>query len=372
MELTSRSFTVFCVLLAVGAPLATVVLWSRLKGPGPVRVLQRLALIAVCQVTAIAVVATLINNSFYFYTSWADLLGTSQIVATSRNSLPQAPTAELHRIDAARRAQPAHSHGVVLNQMIHGTTSGLTAPAVIYLPPQYFQPRYAHTRFPVVLVMPGYPGNPQMYLTRLPVPRVMAQEVASGRATPFIAVIIKETVLPPRDTECANVVNGPQVETFLAKDVRTQLTQVLRTRVDRQGWAMMGDSTGGFCAVKMVMQNPTLYGSAVGLSGYYTALLDSTTGALYGGSARLRNENSPLWRLQHLPPPPVAVLATISAQERTYPQTAALLAAARPPMRASSIVAPTGGHNTRNWGAMLPRAIDWLGQQFGAAPPAAP
>ncbi len=91
MELTSRSFTVFCVLLAVGAPLATVVLWSRLKGPGPVRVLQRLALIAVCQVTAIAVVATLINNSFYFYTSWADLLGTSQIVATSRNSLPKLP-----------------------------------------------------------------------------------------------------------------------------------------------------------------------------------------------------------------------------------------------------------------------------------------
>jgi S-formylglutathione hydrolase FrmB len=246
--------------------------------------------------------------------------------------------------------------------------SGLNAPAVIYLPPQYFQPQYATTRFPGVLIMPGYPGNPQMYLTKLPSPKIMQSEVAAGRAQPFIAVIIKETVLPPRDTECANVVHGPQVETFLAKDVRTQLSRVLRTRTDRHGWAMMGDSTGGFCAVKMVMQNPTLYASAVGLSGYYTALLDSTTGNLYGGSSKLRNENSPLWRLRHLPAPPVAVLATISAQERTYPQTAALVAAARPPMKVSSIVAPRGGHNTRNWGAMLPHAMDWLSQQFAASP----
>ena len=242
---------------------------------------------------------------------------------------------------------------------------------MIYLPPQYFQPRYAQTRFPVVLIMPGYPGNPKLYLTLLPVPQIMQREVQAGRAKPFIAVLIKETVVPPRDTECANVVNGPQVETFLAQDVQTQLSHVLRTRTDRQGWAMMGDSTGGFCAVKMVMQNPTLYGSAVGLSGYYNALLDHTTGSLYGGSARLRNENSPLWRLQHLPAPPVAVLATISAQERTYPQTAAFVRAARAPMEVSSIVAPTGGHNTRNWGAMLPRAMDWLSQQFAAAPSSA-
>lgn len=370
MGLTSRTFLILVIVLALGAPVATMLLWLRVKGPGPVRGLQRLALIGVCQLTALAVAATVVNNTFYFYSSWADMLGTSRVVASSSSNgtLPAAAAVESSRIAAARRSQPGGSHGVVLSQTIHGVASGLSAPALIYLPPQYFQPQYARTRFPVVLVMPGYPGNPQVYLTRLPVAQVMQHEVKAGRAQPFIAVIIKETVVPPRDTECANVVSGPQVETFLAKDVRTQISQVLRTRTDRHGWAMLGYSTGGFCAVKMVMQNPTLYDSAVGLSGYYNALLDSTTGSLYGGSTALRNENSPLWRLRNLPPPPVAVLATISAQERTYPQTAAFIRAVRAPMTVSSVIAPTGGHNTRNWGAMLPHAMDWLGQQFGSAP----
>ena len=78
MGLTSRSFTICCILLAAGAPLATMLLWSRLKGPGAVRALQRLVMIGVCQITAIALVATLVNNSFYFYSSWGDLFGTSR------------------------------------------------------------------------------------------------------------------------------------------------------------------------------------------------------------------------------------------------------------------------------------------------------
>jgi enterochelin esterase-like enzyme len=373
MGLTSRAFTILCVVAAVAAPAATMFLWSRLKGPAVLRGVQRLGLIAVCQLLAIALVGTEVNNSFYFYSSWSDLLGTSHVAPVSANGIvPASRRAETKIIAGVRRAHPSAGGGVVLSQTIHGAASGLDAPVLVYLPPQYFQPRYARTRFPVTLVMPGYPGNPKMYVTRLDIPAIMTDEVRAGRAQPFIAVIVKETILPPRDTECANVVHGPAVETFLADDIRSQLAQTLRTRTDRQGWAMMGDSTGGFCAVKMVMRHPRLYGSAVGLSGYYTALLDRTTGSLYGGSRHLLDENSPLWRLQHLPAPPVSVLLTISKQERTYPQTVAFVDAARPPLQVSSIVVPVGGHNTRNWNAVLPRAVDWLSAQFGAGLAAGP
>jgi enterochelin esterase-like enzyme len=368
MGLTSRGFLAFCVLLVVGAPLGTLFFWSRLKGPRAARIGQRLAMIGLCQVTALALVATMVNNAYFFYASWSDLLGTAKVVTqASKGTLPSGPAAEQRRIAAAGHGHSAAVAGVVLSQTITSPRTGLGANALIYLPPQYFQPRYAHTRFPVAMVMPGYPGAPQIYTTRLPVPQVMMSEVRAGRAQPFIAVIIDETVLPPRDTECTNVVHGPQVMTFLAKEVRSQLSQVLRTRTDRNGWAMMGDSTGGFCAVKMVMDNPTLYGSAVGISAYYTALHDSTTGSLFGGSTRVADQNSPLWRLQHLPAPPVAVLATISAQERTYPQTVAFIRAARAPMTVNSIVATSGGHNYRNWRAMLPQAIDWLSRRFAIA-----
>jgi enterochelin esterase-like enzyme len=372
MGLTSRGFLVLCVLLAVGAPVGALFAWSRVKGPRTARGVQRLAMIGLCQVTALALVGTLINNTYYFYSSWSDLLGTSAAATqASPGTVPTSTTEELRQIAAAGNAHSTDTEGALVDQTISDPISGLSSTAIIYLPPQYFQPQYAHTRFPVALVMPGYPGAPRIYLSRLPIPQIMRAEVTAGRAQPFIAVIVQETVLPPRDTECANVADGPQVMTFLANEVRSQVSRVLRTRTDRQGWAMMGYSTGGFCAVKMVMDNPTLYGSAVALSGYYTALLDHTTGSLYGGSTLLRDESSPLWRLQHLPAPPVSVLATISAQEPTYPQTLAFVRAAKAPMTVNSIVAATGGHNTHNWKQMLPPAIDWLSRQFAGQPSSA-
>ena len=251
MGLTSRAFTIFCVVAAIVAPAATMLLWARLKGPAVLRGIQRFGLIVVCQLLAVALVGTVVNNSFYFYSSWGDLLGTSHVGAlSSHDILPARRRAEAKIIAAVRRAHPSPGHGLVLSQTIHPAGSGLNAPVLVYLPPQYFQPRYAHTRFPVTLIMPGYPGNPKMYVTRLNIPKIMTDEVKAGRARPFIAVIVKETILPPRDTECANVVHGPAVETFLASDIRSQLSRTLRTRTDRLGWAMMGDSTGGFCAVK--------------------------------------------------------------------------------------------------------------------------
>lgn len=367
MALTGHPFLFVLVLATVGAPVLALFLWNRVRGGLPWRTGQRLSLLLLCQVSALALVATLINNYFYFYSSWSDLLGHGQVGALETvNPMPSSLTRESRVIAAARHSgRKVPGGGVVVSQTIVGTTTGLETPALIYLPRQYFEARYAHTRFPVVIVMPGYPGNPPIYFTHLPLAQIMQTEVAAGRAQPFVAVVVKETPLAPRDTECADVVNGPQVETFLAQEVRAQVAKDLRVRTDRQGWAMMGSSTGGFCAVKMVMQHPSTYGTAVGLSGYYRALLDRTTGSLYGGSTRIRNENSPLWRLHHLPAPSVSVLATISMQDKTYPQTVALMHAVKPPMRLSTIVSPTGGHNLRTYGAVLPQVMDWLGRQFG-------
>jgi S-formylglutathione hydrolase FrmB len=235
----------------------------------------------------------------------------------------------------------------------------------VVLPPEYNEEKYAHTRFPVVIVMPGYPGTPKIYLTRVPLPATMRTEVAAGRATPFIAVIIKESVATPRDTECADVMGGPKVETFLSREVPNDLMRLLRVRRDRSGWALLGNSTGGFCAIKLAMRHPDRFASAVSMSGYFTAILDSTTGDLYGHSRRVRDLNNPLWRLGHLPAPPIAALVSVSRNEPLWPGTRRFLAAVKLPMQVDSIIAPTGGHNTRQWAAVLPKAVDWLGLRFG-------
>src|SRR6476661_5196319 len=66
--------------LLVTLVLATVlalVLWSRVRGPAPVRVAQRLGLVVAGQVVAVLLVAAALNDYGYFYGSWSELLGPS-------------------------------------------------------------------------------------------------------------------------------------------------------------------------------------------------------------------------------------------------------------------------------------------------------
>jgi enterochelin esterase-like enzyme len=368
MTLTGRPLTALLTVLAVLLPLATLLLWARVRGAGWLRVTQRLLLIGGCQLTALLLVGALVNDSFEFYASWGDLLGTSNsaVVVGGTSVLPSQRAAVARRVTAAFRSSHRLSGGVVLPFTVRGRRSGIVTSAAVYLPREYGMARYAHTRFPVVTVMPGYPGSTDIWLHRhLPLPAMMRREVDAHRATPFVAVIVRETVAPPRDTECADVTGGPQVETFLAQDLRDAIGSVFRLRTDRRGWSLMGDSTGGYCAAKIAMRHPQLYAAAVSLSGYYSAITDATTGDLYGGSTARRDANSPLWRLAHLPAPPIDLLVTISRQERTYHETRSLLAEVRPPMQVTSFIATSGGHNTRAWSLMLPRAVDWLSRHFG-------
>src|SRR5580698_8894283 len=75
MGLTSGFFLATAIAAAVVLPLATAVLWNRLRGPKPVRFATRFGLIGLCQGTAVLLAALLINNSFQLYLSWSDLFG---------------------------------------------------------------------------------------------------------------------------------------------------------------------------------------------------------------------------------------------------------------------------------------------------------
>jgi S-formylglutathione hydrolase FrmB len=172
-------------------------------------------------------------------------------------------------------------------------------------------------------------------------------------------------VVPPRDTECINVPHGPQVETFFTHDLRAAITANYRVGKSAQNWGVMGDSTGGYCAVKMTMRHPDDYSAAVSLSGYYSTHDDPTTGSLFGGSKKLQDENNMMWWLKHKPAPPVWVLVTSSRKgEWDYSRTVAFIKAVHPPMQVSSIILPSGGHNFTTWNRELPAAIDQLSQHL--------
>jgi S-formylglutathione hydrolase FrmB len=169
----------------------------------------------------------------------------------------------------------------------------------------------------------------------------------------------------PKDTECTDVPGGPQVLTFYTQDVAEALMSTYRVASSYHAWGALGDSTGGYCAVKLAMKASDRFTAAVSMAGYFFPRQDWQTGDLYGGSKQVKNDNSLIWRLQHLPPPPISVLITTSPDgERDYGEARKFLQAARAPLMTDKVLVPGGGHNPRTWRRVLPSALLWLSQHL--------
>jgi enterochelin esterase-like enzyme len=372
MGLTGTPFILLTCLLAAVALVGVVWVAPRAAGRVPVRV----GLLLVPQVLLLAALLTVANAYFAFYGSWGDLLGmpggpaggtgnpTRHLTRGAGGPVGQDPPLVPTRdafIDGHRLPV---KDGRLEAVTIHGGRSGITALAYVYLPPQYFRDRTR--RFPVTLALTGYPGNAENLITRLKLPQTAAREIAARRVKPMIFVMMRPMVTPPRDTECTDVPGGPLAETFFARDLPAAIQTAYRTVPGPTGWSAMGDSTGGYCALKLAMRHSDRYAAAICLSGYYKALHDFTTGDLYGGSPAYRNENDLAWRLRHRPAPPVDVLVTTSkVGEKDYAATRHFIALVRAPMRVSSITLPTGGHHFSVWRRELTPALRWLSGRLG-------
>ncbi|WP_052866019.1 alpha/beta hydrolase [Streptomyces niger] len=359
MDLTSKTVLLLTVLLAVALFAATVLLWPRLARRTWRAVTGRIGLLLATQLALFASVGLLVNNAFGFYASWADLLGqeteTGVVVDHSTNRQGIERTGLPHD---NRRAEVA---GRLDKVLVRGDGTGITSPAYVYLPPEYFQHRYAQKRFPTAVVLTGYPGTAEALYSKLHYPQTERRLVAKGKMQPTILVMMRPTVAPPRDTECMDIPNGPQTETFFTKELRADIAAHYRTGTQARNWGVIGDSTGGYCALKMTMRHPEAFSSAVALSGYYKAPIDPTTGDLFAGNAQLQRENDLLWRQRHLPPPPVNLLVTTSKQgETNYADTTRFIKQTKAPTRVSSIILESGGHNFNTWRREIPPALTWL------------
>jgi S-formylglutathione hydrolase FrmB len=373
VSLTGLPLQVLLVIVTVLAIGAAIRFTPRVAGRRSTHVLARLGIVLGCQLCVVLTVLDLVNASFAFYGSWGDLVGAgsggSGLGAHTADG-PGAvadPAAPVTADPAAPKYRLGAGQGRIDSVVIHGVRTAISEPAYVYLPPQYFARSGQSLRFPVTVAFTGYPGNAANLITHLRLPQAVAKEVAERRMPPTIVVMLRPSVAPPRDTECTDIPHGPQAETFFAQDVPTALAATYRTSDNASGWSTMGDSTGGYCAVKLAMRHSDRYSAAVSLAGYYHALQDFTTGNLYGHSRAYRQENDLLWRLRNRPPPPVSLLLTTSqVGEKDYRQTRAFLALARRPTRVASITLPFGGHHFSTWQRELPPALRWLGARLKA------
>ncbi|MET9430542.1 MULTISPECIES: alpha/beta hydrolase-fold protein [unclassified Streptomyces] len=371
MGLTSNKVLALAAVVAVGLFAATVWLWPRLSRRGLRPVLGRVGLLLATQLALFASVGLAANNYFLFYGSWADLFGQEQQMGVVVDH--SAGAARSVRVVAEQKPEgvpgggrPAAA-GQVQKVLIAGKKSGITSPAYVYLPPEYFQPAYAGKTFPAAVVLTGYPGTAENLLKGLKYPRTAYEQVKSGKMRPMVLVMLRPTVAPPRDTECVDIPGGPQTETFFAEDLPTAVSAAYRVGTQPRNWGFIGNSTGGYCALKIALHHPERYAAGAGLSAYYKAAEDVTTGDLFKGDRRLRDRANLLWSLDHLPQGRSSFLVTTSKQgEGNLKGTREFIAKVKAPARVSSITLDSGGHNFTTWNREIPPALVWLSGRLSA------
>jgi pimeloyl-ACP methyl ester carboxylesterase len=354
--LTSTGFSVLLFAVAVAAVAGAVLFWSRVRGPRPLKVVARVAMIVFCQFTAIVVVMVTVNNQYGFYASWDDLLGNANNGGRGAPTAVPAPSRPDYRTEFRSYSQGFRRAAV------RGWKSGTKGDVIVWLPPQYDKPEFAHTRFPVIEVLHGIPGTPHSFLRGMRLGQIMQDRITAGRAEP--AILVLPTITPDRvNTGCADVPGKSQVATWLTVDVVKTVERNFRALPGPRGWAVMGISTGGYCAARLALEFPDRFAAGAAL-----APDDPSQGV-----------RSPLW-LARATRPDTELLVESSRQDRESPPKFGewFKDAAVPPTTVSTVLIKNGGHNWKTWGRMVPEALTWVSGRIEApravpfAPSAAP
>jgi enterochelin esterase-like enzyme len=230
---------------------------------------------------------------------------------------------------------------------------------LVWLPPEYGQPQFKKTAFPVLMVLPGQPSTPEAMFRHYDFGQVATTAINAGHIKPFIAVFPPLMTNPPRDTECTNIPGGPRAYTWLSSTVPNAIRRQLRAQPGP--WSLAGWSTGAFCAAKLMLTQPKDFQAAVSLGGYFTPIIDRTTGDLFHGDAAARRRNSPLWLYHQRGLRGRKLLLICGRQDKeSWPPNQQMLGASRGNPSVSFLDFPTGGHNYRNYRRYLPDALQWL------------
>jgi S-formylglutathione hydrolase FrmB len=216
------------------------------------------------------------------------------------------------------------------------------------------------------MFLAGYPGTVYSWLDSVGVGAALDDAIGAGRLPPLIAVMAEQDPVRGRDSECVDSALGTQAETYLTTDIPEIIHRHFRAAEGRQNWALVGYSTGGFCAVNLALRHPARFAAAASLAGYFRPLIDRSTGDLYQDDLDLRRANDPRLMIGQARPAPVHLFLTAGADDRNAQRDLKAFAPmVRAPDTAVVIADRPGGHNFTTWHSILPDLFTWLDQQLG-------
>ncbi|MEU3062092.1 alpha/beta hydrolase-fold protein [Streptomyces subrutilus] len=369
MGLTSNTVLALAIVAGVLLFAATVWLWPKLSGRSWRAYAGRVGLLLATQLALFSAVGLAANKSFLFYGSWADLFGQEtsigKVVDHSMSS-DDIKVIDKQKLDVPGGGKPQVG-GQILKVAITGQKSRITSPGYVWLPPEYFQPQHKDQNFPASIVLTGYPGTAENLIKGLDYPMKAFGLSKAGKMKPMILVMLRPTIAPPRDTECVDIPDGPQTETFFGVDLPQAITDTFRVGKKPENMGFIGNSTGGYCALKIAAHYPQTFGAAAGLSAYYEAPDDPTTGDLFHGDARLKKRADVLASIEAKKPSGTSFLVTSSEKgEPNLGDTKKFIKKVKGPDRVSSIILDSGGHNFNTWRREIPPMLVWMSGRIQA------
>lgn len=299
-----------------------------------------------------------VNDYYGYYTSWGPLF----------NDLAGNPQAR----GLTNGTHQGGSHevlaGTVEQVVFRGARSKINRTGLIYFPPQYRDPRFSHTRFPVVELLHGSPGSPANWVVTLKVARI-ADELISRHLMGPLVLVMPSINAGHHYEECVNG-SGAADDTYLSTDVPADIRARLRVTGVPAEWGLAGYSSGGYCAANLSLRHRSAYGAVGILDGYYRAA-DGAAAAALGDNRQAMTGNSPLDLARGLPagtqPLPAYWIEAGTGANGDYVRARQFIAAMKNLEQVSFVVEPRAGHNFYAWSAALPSMLAWMWQQL--APP---
>jgi enterochelin esterase-like enzyme len=370
----SGTLTIWVLWLVAAATFVWGVLsWPKATGTGrfadlwPAHLRRSGSQLAVIATALLAVSGTL-NAQYDWYSSWSDLGtalggGDGSVASSGEIHTGGQVAAPIRSVREPRisglRPDPGPD-GQYVTVTVPGPVSRVSSSVTVWVPRSYTQPGSEHRHYPVIEVFHGIPGSPDEYSHGMDLGKMVAGLAKAGRMRE--AILVMPDASPNKvDTECVNGGGqGLAMEDWLTSDVPGWVRHSLRVQPDRQSWATMGLSTGGFCSSMATMLHPQTYGSSISLGGYLSPLFDSHYRPFTHASKAWKRYD--LVKVAEASPPPVSLwIETSKMDTLSYWGNKRLIANARAPLSVTADVLPDAGHRMSVWVAVMPTALTWLG-----------
>lgn len=252
------------------------------------------------------------------------------------------------------------SGGPIMVTTLKGAKSGVTGKVWVWLPPEYKDPRYAKSGFPVLTLYTGNTGvnyNFWAHEEVEPIQKAAVQMEKRHKAHPFIMVMPVLQMSTAQDTECSDIPGMPKMGTFLGDDVYTMIRANFRTLPGRNGFGLGGASSGAFCAVKLALQHPDRYRAAMSWAGYF----DPEPQAGPHWTPQQMRANSPNEMIKRHPDVRLFLLAGDRKLFRSDKERImAFKQLVKPPTTVQVEIQKNGGHYTADLEKLLPDILGWF------------